>query len=101
MPQGKFRAYRDALYALEHEKNGSSVSDEERVKLAKDFGMNESEFSRCLTEAWYQKTLNNEIVEGNRLNLQGTPSVYLNEAPLVFEDSDQLATIIEAALSKK
>jgi protein-disulfide isomerase len=45
--------------------------------------------------------LNNEIIEGNRLNLQGTPSVYLNEAPLVFEDSDQLATIIEAALSKK
>jgi protein-disulfide isomerase len=89
------------LYTLEHEKNGSSVSDEERVKLAKDLGMNESEFSGCLTEAWYQKTLNNEITEGNRLNLQGTPSVYLNDAPLVFEDSDQLATIIEAALSKK
>lgn len=77
------------------------VTDEERVGKAKELGIDEAEFSKCLAEAWYQKTLDSEVAQGDRLKLQGTPSIYLNDIPVDLaniKDADGLFSIIEAAL---
>lgn len=97
---GKFQEYRTEMYELEHEKSGAIVTDNERIELAKKVGITDASFWTCLQSAWYQKTLESEIAEGNRLNLQGTPSVYLNDKPLSFRSTDELFKMIDAVLSK-
>ena len=67
---------------------------------AKELGIDGVEFSQCLTGAWYQKTLNDEIAQGNRMNLEGTPSVYLNDVFVNYKDDTELFGIIEAALKQ-
>lgn len=86
------------MYALEDQKHGETVTDAERAEVAKKAGINDASFGQCVSEAWYQKTLDREIADGDRLGLQGTPSYYLNGTLIDFRTADEFFAIIEAAL---
>ncbi len=63
LSQGKFKDFRDSMYSLEDTKKGAITTDAERIDLAQKVGITSMEFGTCLSEAWYQKVLESEIVE--------------------------------------
>jgi protein-disulfide isomerase len=54
-----------------------------------------------LQSAWYQKTLEAEIAEWNRLNIGGTPSVYLNDVALKFTSVPDFFSMLDAVIQKE
>ncbi len=103
---GKFREYRDGLYALENaafqaKKNGKSVSDGERIELARKVGISDvADFEKCLVGARYQKTLESEIAEGVRSRVNGTPTILINGAQVQYDSPEQFFTILDGAVGK-
>ena len=103
---GKFREYRDGLYALEYaalqaKKTGKSVADSERIELARKVGITDvADFEKCLVGAQYQKTLEKEISEGERLRVGGTPSIFINGALVQYDSPEQFFTILDGAAGK-
>lgn len=89
------------LYTLEEQKKGATVTDDERVARAKEIGLDAAEFTSCLTGARYQKALEREIDEGNKLGLEGTPSVYLNNTLMNFRGPEEFFKILDAATAAK
>jgi predicted DsbA family dithiol-disulfide isomerase len=49
---------------MEKAKSGKSVTDAERVNLAKTLGMDEGKFSKCLTSRAYEKQVESDIALG-------------------------------------
>jgi protein-disulfide isomerase len=100
LADGKYHEYRNALYNLEETKKGTAVTDEERVAKAKELGMDANGFSQCLTQAWYQKALEREIAQGDRAGLEGTPSVYINDALVKYANEEEFFKILDLAIRK-
>ncbi len=100
LSEGKFKEYRDSMYALEDQKHGGEVTDSERVSLAKNIWLNTQSFEKCLKEGWYQKTLNKEVQDGDVLKVEGTPSFYLGNTLMQFTTPDQFFSILDAAIKK-
>jgi protein-disulfide isomerase len=104
---GKFRDYRNALYALESSlskstQKGVTITDNNRVELAKKAGIVDiAEFESCLKGAWHQKSLEAQIAEGDRLRVSGTPTVFIGEAAVRYTTNEQLISIIEAAVQAR
>lgn len=77
--QGKFFEFSAAMYALEKSKDGLAVSDAERGTVAQGAGVpNLGAFNTCLAANTYAKQVYEDRAEGNRLNVPGTPSIFLD-----------------------
>ena len=87
------------MYALEAATPPKTqLADSARVELAKKVDLDEKEFAQCLSEGWYQKTLEKEMKEGERLGIQATPSIYVNDKLLKYETPDQFFLLLDAFL---
>ena len=71
--QGKFWAYHDKLFATP-----PKSSPETFKELAKEIGLNPSAFETCLNSDKYQTAINEDIGEGNRVGVTGTPAFFIN-----------------------
>jgi protein-disulfide isomerase len=76
--QGKYLPYKKALYALEESKAGATVSDDDRINLAKTNGLDEASFTQCVKSGRYQDQVKKEIAEGDALQVSGTPTLFLD-----------------------
>lgn len=71
--QGKFWPYHDKLFA------GPPRSSPEDFKgLAKEVGLNASAFETCLGSGKYQAAIKQDIAEGSRAGVGGTPAFFIN-----------------------
>ena len=71
--QGKFWPYHDKLFA------GPPKSSPEDFKgLAKEVGLNASAFETCLGSGKYQAAIKQDIEEGSRVGVGGTPAFFIN-----------------------
>jgi protein-disulfide isomerase len=71
--QGKFWPYHDKLFA------GPPKSSPEDFKgLAKEVGLDASAFETCLGSGKYQAAIKEDIAEGNRVGVGGTPAFFIN-----------------------
>lgn len=50
---------------MEKSKSGKSVTDAERVNLAKTLGLDEAKFSKCLAAKAYEKQVESDIALGD------------------------------------
>lgn len=57
--------YKKALYSFEKNKAGKSVTDTERVTLAKEKGLDETKFSNCLSSRAYEKQVESDMALGD------------------------------------
>ncbi len=99
--QGKYVDYKKWLYALEKSKAGKTVTDEERVAIAKSLGMDEVKFSTCLTNRAYEKQVESDIALGESKWVNGTPTMYLDGIKLdmsLFKDLDGFRTFLESRM---
>lgn len=76
--QGKYMDGKKALYALEKKKAGAKVSDEDRINALTAAWADRAELTQCLAENRYAKQVDDEVMEGNKAGVNGTPTVMLD-----------------------
>jgi protein-disulfide isomerase len=71
--QGKFWAYHDVLYA-----NTPKASPEQLKVYAQDVGLDLAAFEQCFDSGKYQAAVQQDVEEGGRFGVTGTPVFFIN-----------------------
>src|SRR5262249_41488822 len=71
--QGKFWAYHDALFA-----NAPKTGTEQLKAYAQDVGLDLPAFEQCVSSGKYQTIVQQDIDEGTRAGVTGTPAFFIN-----------------------
>jgi len=71
--QGKFWPYHDKLFA-----SPPSSSPEVFKGLAREIRLDAGTFETCLSSGKYQAAIKEDIAEGNRIGVSGTPAFFIN-----------------------
>jgi protein-disulfide isomerase len=95
--QGKFWELHDMMFK-EQETIGVSDLKQKAVRL----GMNAQEFNKCLDTGKYTEEVQNDMKEGTRAGITGTPAVFINgiEVPGGAVPYSKLAAAIDMELAK-
>ena len=73
-----FWKYADAIYART-KSNGKGFPINKLVPLAKEIGLDETEFQSCLKSGRYTERVQEDLAEGSRIGITGTPgNILLN-----------------------
>lgn len=84
--QGKFWEYYDLLFT-----NQDKLQQNYLLGYAKTLNLNQDQFTQCLTSHVKKAEISADIVEGNKLNIKGTPSFFLNGQEVAdWRNLDQL-----------
>ncbi len=97
--QGHFWDYHDTLYANQITESASLYTDARLVAMAENLHLDMTAFNQCYQAKKYASVIQNDIAEGNALNITGTPSVFV-DGQLVSNFSNT-AQAIDAALAGK
>ncbi len=94
--QGKFWPYHDKLFA------GPPRSSPEDFKgLAKEVGLNASAFETCLGSGKYQAAIKQDIAEGSRAGVGGTPAFFINGRQITgAQPLDAFTRVIDDELAR-
>jgi protein-disulfide isomerase len=76
--QGKFWPYHDQLFA-----NQTKLAPADLKNYAKQVGLNTAKFDSCFDKAKYEAGVRQDVQEGQKLGLDGTPSFFINGRPMV------------------
>lgn len=91
--QGRFWEYSDALFSNQPHLDEALYAD-----IAATLRLDTTRFDACLKSRKYQQTLLHETAEAGELDVQGTPTWYVNGRRLVGAvDEAQLRTIVAGA----
>ena len=71
--QGKFWEYHDKLF-----ENQQAFGDENLRAYATELGLDAAEFDSCLTSTRYRNDVANDLQEGSRFGVRGTPAFFVN-----------------------
>ena len=94
--QGKFWAYHDKLFDAP-----PKSSPEIFKELAKEIGLNASGFETCVNTGKYQAAIKEDIAEGNRVGVTGTPAFFINGRLIAGAQSlETFARIIDDELAR-
>lgn len=94
--QGKFWAYKDALFT--DRSWLSSNPQEVFLRLANKLKLNSSDFQKCLTTRAGKQAVDAGLAEAIRLGVEGTPTVYVNGMrPASVYDATELLQLIDFA----
>ncbi len=83
--QGKFWEYHDVLF-----ENQSNLTVEDLKKYASNLGLNTEQFNSELDSGKYSQIVQDDVALGNKLNVQATPTFYLNGRKLVLKGGGDL-----------
>jgi len=72
--QGKFWEYHDKLFQT----LGGPRDDESLAQLAKQVGLNDGKFKKCLSSGKYKDLIQKEIARGSQAGVRGTPAFFVN-----------------------
>jgi protein-disulfide isomerase len=76
--QHKFWQYHDALFA-----DQSKLAPDDLKATAKKLGLNTTEFDQCFDKGTYESGIRQDMAEGTRLGVTGTPTFFINGRELV------------------
>lgn len=94
--QGHFASYHTLLF------DRSSLAVEDLAPLAEQAGLDRGAFSTCLDSQRYATRVTDDLAEGKRLRIAGTPTLFINGIRLEGNQSAaNLSARIAAALSPK
>jgi len=75
--QGKFWEYHDELYNNWAGENNGWASSENLVKFAQNIGLNEEEFTQCLSDGKYEQLVTASSNDARNLGITGTPAFFV------------------------
>jgi protein-disulfide isomerase len=99
--QGRFWDYHDMLYANTGEFSGA-FSDRRLQAYAQELSLDMNAFNACYRANRYQSQIDQDIRDGLRLGVSGTPSVYVNGKavrPGFVPSFDDIRAEVEAILA--
>lgn len=100
LSQGKFIEFSDKMYVLEEAKMNADITDAERLEVAKYAGVTDiAAFETCMKEGWYLDRITKDMKEGDRLGLDHTPSIYINDKIVDFKSTEEFFSIIDATVT--
>jgi protein-disulfide isomerase len=94
--QGKFKEMNDELFLLNNE--AAEPDEASMTELAKKIGLDADKFKTDIGSAQIKDAINRDNSNAQQLNLQGTPSAYINGT--YIEDVGQIDALIKEALNK-
>ncbi len=96
--QGKYWEMLDGLL-----KNSSNLNEKEFNTLAKNLGLNMKKFQKDLkdNDAQWQEHIQKDISLGNRVEVRGTPTIYINGRKTKARSLDSFKSEIEAILNAR
>ena len=75
--QGQFWKYHDLLFSRQAE-----LVTLDFTALAREIGLNDAQFTRCLGDKAIADSVENDYQEGIRLGVRGTPASYVNKTEI-------------------
>jgi protein-disulfide isomerase len=94
--EGKFWEYHDKLYA-----SSPKAAPEDLKVYAKDLGLKQDLFDKCLTSGKYKAAIQKDVNEGASLGVTGTPTFFINGRELSGAQSvEAISQIIDEELSR-
>jgi protein-disulfide isomerase len=97
--QGHFWDYHDTLYANQITESASLFTDARLVTMAENLNLNMTEFNQCYQAKKYASVIQADMTEGQKLNISGTPSLFVNGT--LVSNFQQAPQAIDAALAGK
>jgi protein-disulfide isomerase len=95
--QGKFWNYHDILYA-----NYPKVSEENLKNLAKEVGLDVNAFNRCLGSDKFKAAVQQDLIDGAKLGVTGTPTFFINGREVSGNQSVEIfGAIIDEELGRR
>ena len=99
--QGKYWGMHELLYLKQNEWSDSADATSIFVDYAKDLGLNVDQFKADVASQKYQSKIERDVVDGNSLGVNSTPTIYLNGVK--YNGSfgyDSLKSAVDSAISK-
>jgi protein-disulfide isomerase len=90
--QDKYWEMRDKLFASQ------TMSDEDFKQFAKDLGLKEKKFDKCMADHKYAPVIQADMADGQRLGVRGTPTFFVNGLQTNFQ---QLQDAVKNELAKQ
>jgi protein-disulfide isomerase len=99
--QGQFWEYHDRLFADSLNRGRKAFTPENLVALAVELGLDGEGFELCLDSRRYSSAVEEDIAEGKRLGVQGTPTFFINDRKIVgAQPYENFRRVIEEELGK-
>ena len=100
--QGKFWDFHDYLYKNQPSESDTSMYNTDTLtQAAVSLGMNGDTFKTCLDGKTGETKANQDLADGQKAGVSGTPSFFINGTPLVgAEPYSAFKTIIDQELAK-
>jgi protein-disulfide isomerase len=100
--QNRFWDYKNMLFA---NRNGviGEFSSNRLAAFAESLGLDMNQFNTCYSENRYQDKINADLQLGKEMNVQGTPSVFVNGenvSPGKVPTFDQISALVDQKLSE-
>lgn len=100
--QGKFWQMHDLLYETQDQWSSGSDPTTSFNQYAKQLGLNVTQFKADYASSKVNDLINADLAEGNKLNIQGTPTFFLDGKQVnVSESASSFETLINAEIAKK
>ena len=99
--QGRFWDYHDKLFEEQSGENVGTFRKENLKRFAAELGLDTQQFNQCLDSGKYAAKVQEEILEGRRRGVRGTPTVFINGQLLERGlDYSSLREAVEAELKR-
>lgn len=100
--QGKFWEFHDYLYKNQPSESDTSLYVTDKLTtIAGQLGMNTNQFSSCLSANKYDKDASQDLADGQKAGVTGTPTVFINGISVVgAQPYSAFKTIIDQELAK-
>lgn len=96
LEQGKYWEYHDQLFTV------SNLEKNALLDYAKQINLDEKQFGNCLASEKYKAAIDNDLAEGVRAGVHGTPGFFINGiAASGAQQQQAFERIIDDELSKK
>jgi protein-disulfide isomerase len=93
--QGKYWEYADVLF-----RNQSALGVDKLRQYASEVGLDRAKFDAALDSGKFAEKVQRDVVDGHRLGVNGTPTLYLNGKRLADNSYESVKSAIETVLNR-
>jgi protein-disulfide isomerase len=91
--QGKYWEYAAVLF-----RNQSALGVEKLRQYASELGLDRARFDASLDSGKFAEKVQRDVMDGNKLGINGTPTIYINGKRVSDNSYENVKSVIEASL---